>query len=143
MWTSTWALNSLVTKGKSADWMVHMLGQSVGAVTDAAHGMTLAAVSLPYYRHIMPYGIEKFARFATNVWGIDASEKTALQLANEGLASMESWMKEIGVVMKLADLGANEAMIDDIVKGSLILEGGYKILNKDEIAEIIKESMGK
>ncbi|MBQ3937412.1 MAG: iron-containing alcohol dehydrogenase, partial [Ruminococcus sp.] len=52
MWTATWALNTLVAKGKSTDWMVHMLGQAVGAYTDATHGMTLAAVSLPYYRYI-------------------------------------------------------------------------------------------
>ena len=57
MWTATWALNTLVSRGKSTDWMVHMLGQSVGAFTDATHGMTLAAVSLPYYRYIMPYGL--------------------------------------------------------------------------------------
>ena len=27
--------------------MVHMIGQSVGAYTDATHGMTLSAVSCP------------------------------------------------------------------------------------------------
>ncbi len=68
MWTATWALNTLVAKAKSTDWMVHMLGQVVGAYTDAAHGMTLSAVSLPYYRYIMPYGLAKFKRFAVNVW---------------------------------------------------------------------------
>ena len=52
MWAAAWALNTLVAKGKAADWMVHMLGQAVGAYTNATHGMTLAAVSLPYYRYI-------------------------------------------------------------------------------------------
>jgi alcohol dehydrogenase YqhD (iron-dependent ADH family) len=47
MWTATWALNTLVAKGKSTDWMVHMIGQSIGGHTDATHGMALAAVSLP------------------------------------------------------------------------------------------------
>ena len=42
MWTATWALNTLVSKGKTTDWMVHMIGQSVGAYTDATHGMTLS-----------------------------------------------------------------------------------------------------
>ena len=41
MWIATWALNTLVAKGKSTDWMVHMIGQSIGAYTDATHGMTL------------------------------------------------------------------------------------------------------
>ena len=41
MWIATWALNTLVAKGKTTDWMVHMLGQAVGAHTNATHGMTL------------------------------------------------------------------------------------------------------
>ncbi len=49
MWTATWVLNTLVAQSKSTDWMVHMLGQAVGAYTNATHDMTLAAVSLPYY----------------------------------------------------------------------------------------------
>ena len=141
MWTATWALNTLVSRGKSTDWMVHMLGQAVGAYTDATHGMTLAAVSLPYYRYIMPYGLKKFARFATEVWGISAEGKTDEQLANEGLSAMESWMKEIGLVMNLKDLGATEDMIEGIADATIILNGGYKVLDRDEVVKILKESM--
>ena len=32
MWIATWALNTLVAKGKATDWMVHMIGQSVGGL---------------------------------------------------------------------------------------------------------------
>ena len=141
MWTATWALNTLIAKGKSEDWMVHMLGQAAGAYTDATHGMTLAAVSLPYYRYIMPYGLKKFARFATEVWGISADDKTDEQLANEGLAALESWMKEIGLVMNLKDLGATDEMIEGIADATLILNGGYKVLDRDEIVQILKASM--
>ena len=93
MWTATWALNTLISRGKSTDWMVHMLGQAVGAYTDATHGMTLAAVSLPYYRYIMPYGVKKFARFATQVWDIPSQGKTDEQLAQQGLDAIENWMR--------------------------------------------------
>ena len=141
MWTATWALNTLVSRGKSTDWMVHMLGQAVGAYTDATHGMTLAAVSLPYYRYIMPYGLKKFARFATEVWGISAEGKTDEQLAGEGLAAMESWMKEIGLVMKISELGATENMIEGIADATIILNGGYKVLDSDEVVQILKASM--
>lgn len=142
MWTATWALNTLVGKGKSEDWMVHMLGQAVGAYTDATHGMTLAAVSLPYYRYIMPYGMKKFARFATEVWGISCDSKTDEQLANEGLAAMESWMKEIGLVMNLKELGATEDMIEGIADATFILNGGYKVLDHNEVVQVLKASMG-
>lgn len=141
MWTATWALNTLVAKGKTTDWMVHMLGQSVGGHTDATHGMTLAAVSLPYYRYICPYGLEKFKRFAINVWDVRPEGKTDEEVAAEGLAAMESWMKEIGLVMNISELGVTEDMIDGIADGVFIMEGGYKVLTKDEIVNILKESM--
>lgn len=141
MWAATWALNTLVSRGKSTDWMVHMLGQSVGAYTNATHGMTLAAVSLPYYRHILPYGVQKFKRFAINVWDVDPVGKTDEQIAHEGLAAMESWMRELGLVMNISDLGATPEMIDGIADGTLIMNGGYKVLDRDEIVKILKESL--
>ena len=141
MWDATWALNTLIGKGKTQDWMVHMLGQAAGAITNAAHGMTLAAVSLTYYRHILPYGLPKFRRFAVNVWNVPTEGKTDEEIAREGLSAMESWMKELGLVMNLTDLGATEEMIPDIVKATIILNGGYKTLTTEEVEEILKESL--
>lgn len=140
MWIATWALNTLVAKGKTTDWMVHMFGQAVGAHTDATHGMTLAAVSMPYYRYIMPYGLDKFYRYAVNVWAIDAKGKTKEQVASEGLVAMEKWMKKIGLVMNITELGATKEMLDGIVASTLIMDGGYKVLDKAEIKEILKAS---
>ena len=141
MWTATWALNTLVAKGKDTDWEVHMLGQAVGAVTDATHGMTLSAVSMPYYRHIMRYGLEKFRRFAVNVWNVSPEGKTAEAVAEEGLAAMEAWMRSLGLVMNISDLGATEGMLDDLVNATLVMTGGYKVLDKEEIRAIFKESL--
>lgn len=142
MWAATWALNTLVSRGKSTDWMVHMLGQSVGAYTNATHGMTLAAVSLPYYRHILPYGLQKFKRFAINVWDVDPAGKTDEQTAEEGLAAMEKWMRELGLVMNISELGATEDMVEGIADGTLIMPGGYKVLDHEEIVAILNESLG-
>jgi hypothetical protein len=141
MWTATWALNTLVAQGKSTDWMVHMIGQSVGAVTDATHGMTLSAVSLPYYKYIMDAGLDKFVRFAKNVWGINADGKTDKEIALAGLDAMEDWMKELGLAMSISELGATDDMVDDIVNGTIILNGGYKVLTKDDVRKIVKQSM--
>ncbi len=141
MWTATWALNTLISRGKSTDWMVHMIGQSVGAYTDATHGMTLAAVSLPYYRMILPYGLAKFKRFATEVWGVSAEGKTDEQIATEGLEALEGWMKQIGVALSISELGATEDMLDGIADGTIILGGGYKTLTRDEVIQVLKESL--
>lgn len=141
MWTATWALNTLIAKGKSTDWMVHMLGQAVGAYTNATHGMTLAAVSMPYYRHILPYGLPKFKRFAIEVWKVNPEGKTDEEIAEEGLKAMEDWMKELGLAMKISELGATKDMIDGIADATLLLEGGYKVLKREEVVVILKESL--
>ena len=141
MWTATWALNTLIAKGTSTDWMVHMLGQAVGAYTNATHGMTLAAVSLPYYRHILPYGLPKFKRFAIEIWKVNPEGKTDEEIAEEGLKAMEDWMKELGLAMKISELGATKDMIDGIADATLLLEGGYKVLKREEIVAILKESL--
>lgn len=141
MWAATWALNTLLAMGKSTDWEVHMIGQSVGAYTDATHGMTLSAVSLAYYRHIMNDGLQKFRRFATEVWRVDPAGKNDEQIAEEGLAAMEAWMKELGVALHLRELGVTEDMLEGIAEGTFLLDGGYRTLTKEEVIFILKESM--
>lgn len=141
MWTATWALNTLVAKGKASDWMVHMLGQAVGGYTNATHGMTLSAVSLAYYHYILPYGLAKFVRYAKNVWDVDPTGKTDEQVAEEGLAAMEAWMKEIGVVMHLSEFGVTEDNLESIADLTLPMNGGYKVLDRNEIIEIFRKSL--
>lgn len=141
MWTATWALNTLIAKGKTTDWMVHMLGQAVGAYTNATHGMTLSAVSLPYYRFIMKDGLEKMKRFAIHVWDIDPSGLNDEEIAEKGLAAMETWMKELGLAMNITELGVTDEMIEGIADATIHLNGGYKELSREDIITILKESM--
>ena len=141
MWTATWALNTLIAMGKTTDWEVHMLGQAIGAHTDATHGMTLSAVSIPYYKYIMADGLQKFKRYAIHVWDVDPSGKTDEQIAREGLDRMETYMKELGLVINLSELGVTEAMIEPIANSTLIMEGGYRILNHEDIVNILTNSL--
>lgn len=141
MWNATWALNTFVAMGKPTDWEVHMLGQGLAAHTDATHGMTLAAVSLPYYRMIAPFATKKFARFATVVWDVRPEGKSEEQVVEEGLVRLEDWMREIGCVMNTSELGLSEDMLEDVADSVFVMEGGYHILSRGEIIDILKASM--
>ena len=141
MWDATWALNTLIAKGKSTDWMVHMIGQAVGAYTDATHGMTLSAVSLAYYRTQLEAGLPKFVRFAKNVWDVSAEGKSDRHVAEAGLEAMKSWMQEIGVSLSLSELGVTPDMWEGIAGATFILNGGYKTLTKEDVVSVLKESM--
>ncbi len=141
MWAATWALNTLVGMGKTQDWMVHMIGHSVSAVTNATHGMTLAAVSLPYYRLILDDGLPKFVQFAKNVWGVNPEGRSDKAVALEGLDRMQAWMRELGVAMSIAEFGATEADLDKMVSGVMILDSGYRKLTPEEVKTVLKNSL--
>lgn len=141
MWTATWALNTLVAMGKETDWEVHMIGQAISAHTDATHGMTLAAVSLPYYKLIMSYGLDKFVRFAVNVWNVSVEGKTTEGVALDGLKEMEKWMRELGLVLNAKKLGVEPDMLGAIADSTLIMQGGYKVLTRADVIDILEESL--
>ena len=117
-----------------------MIGQAIGAYTDATHGMTLSAVSPAYYRHIMPYGLERFARFARTVWEVPAEGRAPEELAAAGIDALEVWMREIGCVMGIAELGVTDDMLEGIADATFIMEGGYKVLSREDVLSILRAS---
>ena len=89
----------------------------------------------------MPYGLDKFVRYAVNVWGVDEKDKSKEEIALEGLESMKNWLKQIGLVLNLTDLGVTKDMIENIADSTLIMEGGYKVLDRQDIISILKASL--
>ena len=141
MWTATWALNTLIKCGKTEDWMVQMIGHSLGAWTHAPHGYCLAACSMAYYRRALEKGLPKFARFARNVWDIPAEGKTERELAEAGLEALKNWMLEIGLPLTITEIGATPDMIDGIVSTTVIFPAGYLDLTPEDIKAILTESL--
>lgn len=138
MWIATLALNTLVGMSKEQDWEVHSIEHQLGAYTDCAHGMGLAAISIPYYKHIYKYGLPQFVKFAKNVWDVDSEGKSDEEVAIEGLDALEKYIKDSKMVTRLRDLGATEDMLKDIADSS-DLGGAYKQIDHEEILEILKE----
>ena len=114
-----------------------MIEHQLGAYTDCAHGMGLAAISIPYYRYIYSYGLDKFVRFAKEVWHVSEGGKTKEEVAQEGLASLEAFIKECGMVTSIKELGATKEMLPLIAK-STVLGGGYKKLSAEDILTILE-----
>ena len=139
MWCATLGLNTLTGLAKTQDWEVHMIEHQLGAYTDCAHGAGLAAVSVPYYRYIAPYGLDKFVRFAQKVWKVDTTGMSKEQAAMAGIDKLADFIRELGLPTTLRELGATEEMLPDIA-GSTIPGGGYKKLETADILEILKQA---
>ena len=50
-------------------------------------------------------------------------------------------MKEIGVVMHSAELGVTDQNIEAIADSTIIFDAGYHKLTRDEVIQILRESM--
>ena len=54
---------------------------------------------------------------------------------------MEDWMKELGLAMKISEPGATKDRIDGIADATFLLAGGYKVLSRKAVVEILEDSL--
>ncbi|GLC80720.1 iron-containing alcohol dehydrogenase [Lacrimispora brassicae] len=139
MWCATMGLNTITGLSKEQDWEVHMIEHQLGAYTDCAHGVGLAVISVPYYRHIYKYGMDKFVRFAKKVWEVDITNMTAEEAALAGIEKLSGFIQELGIPTTLKELGATEDMLL-LIAQSTVLGGGYKKLSQEEVLDILKKA---
>lgn len=137
MWCATIGLNTITGLSKQQDWEVHMIEHQLGAYTDCAHGAGLAAVSVAYYRYICEYGMDKFVRFAKNVWGVNTEAMSREEAADAGIEKLGEFIRELGLPQSLKELGATEDMLEPIAN-STVLGGGYKQMSAEDILKVLK-----
>lgn len=137
MWCATIGLNTITGLSKEQDWEVHMIEHQLGAYTDCAHGAGLAAISVPYYKYIYSYGMDKFVRFAKNVWDIQTEGMSANDAANAGIEKLKEFIQELGLPLTLRELGATEEMLP-LIANSTVKGGGYKHMEAEDILNVLK-----
>lgn len=140
MWEATMAENRLIKLGKKTDFECHMMEHQLGAFTNCNHGAGLAVLQPVYYRHICEAGAEKFARFATRVWGVSAEGKSQAELAMAGVEALADFIREIGLPTTLKELGITENTdLKAIADSCACVQGAYKRMSHEEILTIFEE----
>ncbi|PKM74313.1 MAG: NADH-dependent alcohol dehydrogenase [Firmicutes bacterium HGW-Firmicutes-16] len=141
MWGATLALNDMLGVGKAQDWEVHQIEHQLGAYYDVAHGMGLAAVSASYYRFICKDGLQKFVKYAVNVWNVDPKGKTDEQTALEGIERLEAFFREIGASTSMRELGIpDKSKLSEIAESTNLLKSGYRTLTHEDVKNILEAS---
>ncbi len=137
MWCATLGLNYITGLSKTQDWEVHMIEHQLGAYTDCTHGAGLAAISIPYYKYICQYGMNKFVRFAKNVWDINVDSMSREEAAAAGIEKLTDFVKLLKLPLTLRELGATEEMLP-LIADSTIVGGGYKQMDAEDILAVLK-----
>lgn len=139
-WASSMAENGILKIGKITDFECHQMEHQLGAYTNCNHGAGLAVLHPVYYRHIYPDGLEKFGRFATEVWGIASERMTPEELAKAGIEALADFIREIGLPTTLRELGVDEQTDLKVIADSCnCVSGAFKKMTHEEILKIFKE----
>lgn len=141
MWASSMAENGILKIGKITDFQAHQIEHQLGAYTNCNHGQGLAVIHPVLYRHIYQDGIERFSRFAKNVWGISEKENKQ-ETALAGIEALADFIKEMGMPTTFSQMGiAGDTDFKAIANSTNITAGCCKKLTHDEIFEILKECL--
>lgn len=139
MWASSMAENGILKIGKITDFQAHQIEHQLGAYTDCNHGQGLAVIHPVLYRHIYKDGVERFARFAENVWKI-AGNGTAEETALAGIKALAGFIKEVGLPTTFTEMGIpKDTDFKAVADSTNITAGCCKKLTHEEILEILKE----
>lgn len=138
MWCATMGLNKILAVSKRQDWEVHQIEHQVGAYCDCAHGIGLAIISAPYYRHQCQYGLHRFVRFATTVWHVDPTGKSNEAIAMEGIDCLSHFIDELGIPRHLSEVGVTAEMLP-LIASSCNKVGDYHAPSTEEVLQILQE----
>jgi hypothetical protein len=133
MWAATLAHNGVCGTGRREDWASHFIEHEISAVyPSVAHGAGLAVVSPAWMAHVAKKSPEKVAQFAVRVMDVPAptsSDSAALTaVANEGIARLRTFFKNLGMPANFAELGIKNPDIDALT-AALHLHKGEPIGN--------------
>ncbi|MDD5313449.1 MAG: iron-containing alcohol dehydrogenase [Dehalococcoidia bacterium] len=98
-WASTIACSQFANLGGGTGLMsMHGLEHALSGEYDIAHGDGLAALLLAWMKYTLPVREAKFKQLGEKVFG-----------ETDGIAATEKWLKKVGMLFTLKDLGIRES----------------------------------
>ncbi len=113
LWASSLSHNNLTECGRGKDFSVHKIGMVLSARYDYTHGATLTAVWSAWARYLYKDALDRFAKYARSVWGIQATDDEEAAMA--GIYATDDFFREIGMPISLLGLG-EEVFGDDEIR---------------------------
>ena len=142
MWAGSVAHNDITGCGTTGDWATHNIEHELSGMFDVSHGAGLATIWPSWARYTKGRNIERFARFAVNVMGIEPLS-TAEESAEAGIQAMEQFYTSIGMPISIPQLIGRPATESEIVEmahkctnGGKSLVGSLLPLSQEDIIKI-------
>ena len=145
MWAGSLSHNDLTECGSTKDFATHRLEHELSAMFDVTHGAGLAAIWGSWARFVLPGHEARFARFATNVMGVDCDFTDLRRTAERGIEATERFFSSLGMPVSIHELLGRDITDDEIEEmarrashdGQITL-GNIRVLKREDMVEIYK-----
>ncbi len=143
LFAGTMGLNNFLQMGYNGDWASHNIEHAVSAIYDIPHAGGLAILFPQWMRHNVSVNPARFAQMATRVFGVDPSDKSDEQIANEGIDRLVEFWTSIGAPSSLKDYDIDDSRFADIVDKTLVYGefGNFNKLNGQDVEKILQASL--
>ncbi|MCQ2609800.1 MAG: iron-containing alcohol dehydrogenase, partial [Lachnospiraceae bacterium] len=143
MWCSSLSHNGLTGCGANGtDFASHRLEHELSGYYDVTHGAGLAAIWCSWARYVYKDCMDRFLKYAKDVWGIEGEDKDKVVLAS--IQKMEDFFKSIGMPTSIKELGVSLSD-EDIEKLAISCDKGVggkigtaKVLHYEDFVNIYK-----
>jgi len=81
-----------------------------------AHGAGLAVIYPAWMKHVYRSDLQRFARFAVQVWGVEPDFTDPERTALEGIRRLEGFFHDIGLPTTLAELGVPADRMEEMAR---------------------------
>jgi hypothetical protein len=116
MWAGTIAHNDILGTGRAGDWASHYIEHEMSGIYDVAHGAGLAVIFPAWMKQVYKLNINRFAQFATRVWGVELSFEHPERSALEGIERMTAFFKAIGLPTSFKEAGLPSDKLEEMAK---------------------------
>ncbi len=125
MWAGSIAHNDLLGTGREGDWASHGIEHELSALYDVAHGAGLAVVFPAWMKFAWKHDVSRFARFATEVWGVERDWLDPERVALEGIRRLEAFFSASGLPVRLTELGIPLDRLDEMAARAVMKGNGF------------------
>jgi alcohol dehydrogenase YqhD (iron-dependent ADH family) len=140
MWTSSLALNGILSYGKTTDWATHGIEHAVSAAYDVTHGVGLAVLTPAWMQYVLGTQTQdRFLDYAHNVWGLSGTTES---IAQQSITKTKEFFASLGMPTALHELGVQQQTLQDIAKVATTFGpiGKFKKLTTSDVLAVLKNA---
>lgn len=143
MWSSSLAINGLLSYGKERNWSCHPMEHELSAYYDITHGEGLAILT-PYWMKFVLNDdtVEQFKDYGINVWGLNPSEDPYVT-ARQAITKTEEFFVSLGLPSTLNEVHIGEENLEIMAKAATKNGpiGEFRPLTTEDVFNIYKSAL--